>query len=57
MFPSRSAEKHPMRTGTVVYTHPKGRFVTVAFEEADGKVWLRESFHPSEVQIIRKGRR
>ena len=56
LFPPTGTEKHPIRRGTVVYAHPKGRYVTVAFEEAGGN-WLRESFSPSEVQIIRKGRR
>ena len=56
LFPPKGSEKHPIRTGTVVYAHPKGRYVTVAFEEAGG-IWLRESFPLGEVQIIKKRRR
>ena len=37
-----------VQTGTVVYIHPEGRFVTVGFDSPKGV--LRESFHPGEVQ-------
>lgn len=56
LFPPAGTEKHPIRRGTVVYAHPKGRYVTVAFEEAGGKTWLRESFATNEVQIIKRRR-
>lgn len=36
-----------VQTGTVVYVHPKGRFVTVGFATPGGM--LRESFFPRNV--------
>lgn len=49
-FPRPSAtdeEKFPIRTGTVVYIHPRKRFVTLSVT-VDGKE-IRESFLPQEV--------
>lgn len=36
-----------MKTGRVVYVHPKERFVTLAFKGEKG--WARECFRPEEL--------
>lgn len=41
--------ENQVQTGRVEYIHPKGRYVTVAFETPKGT--LRESFLPGEVQV------
>ena len=40
--------ENKLQTGVVEYVHPKGHYVTVAFETPKGV--LRESFMPQEVQ-------
>ena len=48
-------EQHPLRTGRIFYVHPLGRYVTVEFELAGGRV--RESFKPLDVQLCGHGER
>nr|DAD93537.1 MAG TPA: Disulfide bond isomerase protein N-terminus [Siphoviridae sp. ctB9N2] len=45
LFPGKGCEekKFPIRRGTVVYVHPKGRYIVA---ECDG---VRETFFPEEV--------
>lgn len=38
--------------GRIVYIHPKGRYVTVAFRTSSG-VELRESFAPMDVRPVK----
>nr|DAH31818.1 MAG TPA: Disulfide bond isomerase protein N-terminus [Caudoviricetes sp.] len=48
LFPGKGCEerKFPIRKGTVVYVHPKGRYIVA---ECGGGV--RETFFPEEVLI------
>ena len=43
------AETYPIRTGEVIYIHPKGRFISVRTETAGGPVV--ENFRLCEVMI------
>ena len=42
-------ETYPIRTGEIIYIHPKGRFISVRTETAGGPVV--ENFRPCEVMI------
>lgn len=44
------SRKRETRTGTVVFIHPKGRFVTLEFDAQLGKGKLRESFFLDALQ-------
>ena len=43
-------ETYPIRTGKIVYIHPKGRFVTVTTKTLGGDV--TENFLPGEVRAV-----
>lgn len=43
---SSETERYPIRKGTIVYMHPKGRYLVA---ECKG---VRESFFPEDVEVI-----
>lgn len=43
-------ETYPIRTGKIVYIHPKGRFVTVTTKTPGGDV--TETFRPGEIRAV-----
>lgn len=45
---SSEMARYPIRKGTVVYMHPKGRYLVA---ECKG---VRESFFPEDVEVIEK---
>lgn len=45
---SSETERYPIRKGTIVYMHPKGRYLVA---ECKG---VRESFFPEDVEAIEK---
>lgn len=45
---SSETARYPIRKGTIVYMHPKGRYLVA---ECKG---VRESFFPEDVEVIEK---
>lgn len=42
-------ETYPIRTGEIIYIHPKGRFISVQTKTAGGTI--TETFQPCEVMM------
>lgn len=42
-------ETYPIRTGEIIYIHPKGRFICLRTETAGGTI--TETFQPCEVMM------